>query len=195
MTVNLQERLNRLRYRFGCRLELVQKACAHWRHMANAIEPPCAEAMRLFVKLLSPLVLGRLLLALCYGTVVLSSLSVCNFGLLWTTSGCMDQDATWYGGRPRLTGSGDIVLHRDPAAPRKGAQQLANTVRDLRTQPASVNRSPCLLWRNGRPSQQLLSSCYVWFRQLTVLWIGFCLTGSISLCLDSLLYMYYCVHV
>ena len=30
---------------------------------------------------------------------------------------------------------------------------------------------------------------------LTVLWIGFCLTGPISLCLDSFLYMYYCLHV
>jgi len=30
---------------------------------------------------------------------------------------------------------------------------------------------------------------------LTVLWIGFCLNGPISLCLDSFLYMYYCMHV
>jgi len=30
---------------------------------------------------------------------------------------------------------------------------------------------------------------------LTVLWSGFCLTGPISLCLDSFLYMYYCMHV
>ena len=29
---------------------------------------------------------------------------------------------------------------------------------------------------------------------LTVLWIGFCLTGPISLCFDSFLYMYYCMH-
>jgi len=29
---------------------------------------------------------------------------------------------------------------------------------------------------------------------LTVLWIGFCLTGSISLCLDSILYMKYLYH-
>jgi len=27
------------------------------------------------------------------------------------------------------------------------------------------------------------------------LWIGFCLTGPISLCLDSFLYTYYCMHV
>ena len=30
---------------------------------------------------------------------------------------------------------------------------------------------------------------------LTVLWNGFCLTGPISLSLDSFLYMYYCMHV
>jgi len=29
---------------------------------------------------------------------------------------------------------------------------------------------------------------------LTVLWIGFCLTGPISLCLGSFLYMYYCMY-
>ena len=27
--------------------------------------------------------------------------------------------------------------------------------------PASVNRDPCLLWRHGRPSQLLLSTCYI----------------------------------
>jgi len=36
-------------------------------------------------------------------------LSVCNVGVLWP-NGCMDQDATWYGGRPRL-------LDREPAPP------------------------------------------------------------------------------
>ena len=33
--------------------------------------------------------------------------------LLWP-NGCMDQDATWYGGRPRLR---DIVLDGDPPPP------------------------------------------------------------------------------
>ena len=39
-------------------------------------------------------------------------------------NGCMDQDVTWYGGRPR---PGDFVLHRDPAPPlqkRGGATPL-----------------------------------------------------------------------
>jgi len=45
-------------------------------------------------------------------------------------------------------GPGDIVLDEDPAPPqRKGAQH-----------PALFR--PWLLWPNGRPSQQLLSSCY-----------------------------------
>ena len=35
--------------------------------------------------------------------------------LLWP-NGCMDQDATWYGGRPRLR---DIVFDVDPAIPEK----------------------------------------------------------------------------
>jgi len=35
---------------------------------------------------------------------------------------------------------------------------------------------------------------HIW-TDLTVLWIGYCLTGPISLCLDSFLYMNYCMHV
>jgi len=52
--------------------------------------------------------------------------------LLWPNS-WMDQDATWYGGRPR---PGHIALDGDPAPPRK------------RVQPPIFG--PCLLWRNGR---------------------------------------------
>ena len=37
--------------------------------------------------------------ALCYRTVVLSCLSVCNVGVLWP-NGWMDQDETWHAGRP-----------------------------------------------------------------------------------------------
>jgi len=43
-------------------------------------------------------------------------------------------------------GPGDIVLDGDPAPPREGAQHPPF--------------DPCLLWPNGRPSQQLLS-CYL----------------------------------
>jgi len=42
---------------------------------------------------------------------------------------------------------GYIVLDGDPTPQRKGAQQPPLFF-------------PCLLWPNGRPSQQLLSSCY-----------------------------------
>jgi len=44
---------------------------------------------------------------------------ISNVGVLWP-NGWMDQDATWYGNRPR---PGDIALDGDPSPPRKGAQQ------------------------------------------------------------------------
>ena len=78
-------------------------------------------------------------------------LSVCNVGALWP-NGWMDQDATWYGGRPRPRPQ---CVRWDPAVqlpPRKGAQQLP---------PALFG--PCLLWPNGCLSQQLLSSCVFFF--------------------------------
>jgi len=33
-----------------------------------------------------------------------------------------------------------------------------------------------------------ISNCILEYKMLTVLWIGFCLTGPISVCLDSFLY-------
>jgi len=45
-------------------------------------------------------------------------------------------------------------------------------------------------------AQQLCTvQCRHIWTDLTILWIGFCLNGPISLCLDSCLYMYYCMHV
>jgi len=38
--------------------------------------------------------------ALCYQTVVLTVCPACKVGALWQ-NGWMDQDETWYGGRPR----------------------------------------------------------------------------------------------
>jgi len=38
--------------------------------------------------------------AVCYRTVVCLSCPVCDVGVLWPNR-WMDQDATWYGGRPR----------------------------------------------------------------------------------------------
>ena len=79
---------------------------------------------------------------LCYGTVVCPvCLSVCNVGLLWP-NGWVDQDVTWYGGRPQPR---PHCVRWGPSSPRKGAQQ-SHPLFD-----------PCLSWPNGRPSQQLLS--------------------------------------
>jgi len=62
---------------------------------------------------------------------------------------CCGQTAGWIKipvGTKVSLGPGHILLDRDPFPPRKGAQQ-----------PPLFG--PCLLWPNGRPSQQLLSSC------------------------------------
>jgi len=56
----------------------------------------------------------------------------------------MDQDATWYGGRPQPRPHS--VRWRPAPPPPKGAQQ-----------PPLFDQ--CLLWPNGRPSQLLLSTC------------------------------------
>jgi len=42
--------------------------------------------------------------------------------------------------------------------------------------------------------QMCIVQCTHIWTDLTVLWNGFCLTGPISLCLDSFLYVYYCMH-
>ena len=55
-------------------------------------------------------------------------------------SGWMDQNATWYGGRPRLK---PHCIRWEPAA----WELLCRLF------------GPCLLWQNGRPSQLLLNSC------------------------------------
>jgi len=111
-----------------------------------------------------------------------SSLLIFSPHLLWP-NGWMDQDDTWYRDTPRLwlytvldgdplkghspqfsahvccgqtagwikmqlgteVGPADIVLDGDPALPKRGK--------------ASPLFGPCLLWRNGRPSQLLLSFC------------------------------------
>jgi len=64
---------------------------------------------------------------------------------------------------------GDIVFYAEPAPPRKGAQKtpLSLFTDACRRQTVkSVNLGPCLLWRNGRPSQLLLTICFKW------LWLG-----------------------
>ena len=62
-------------------------------------------------------------------------------GRLWWPNGWMDQDATWYGGRPRPR---PHYLRWGPCS-LKGAQPPIF--------------GPCLLWPNGCSSQLLLSTC------------------------------------
>jgi len=76
---------------------------------------------------------------------VLSVLSFCNVGVLWP-NGWMDQDATWYGGRPRPT----------PHCVRWGPNSLHgkghSSPQLSRCTEASLSASvtgPCLLWPNG----------------------------------------------
>jgi len=102
-------------------------------------------------------------------------------------NGFMDQDATWYRGRPLPRW---LVLDGDPAPrpPKKGAQpqfsahvycgqmggwmplgtEVGCRWHCVRWGPAPLPRKghgspifgPCLLWRNGHPFQLLLSCCY-----------------------------------
>jgi len=86
----------------------------------------------------------------------LSCLSVC----LSVTLVYCGQTAGWVRmplGTESGLGPGHIVLDGDPAppSPTKRAQQ-----------PLSIFGT-CLLWPNGRPSQQLLNSCYV------TLWLAY----------------------
>ena len=58
-------------------------------------------------------------------------------------NGWLDQDATWYGGRPR---PGHIVLDGDQASSNRKGHSSSPHFRSLRTK-ACVNHGPCLLWR------------------------------------------------
>jgi len=105
--------------------------------------------------------------------------------LLWP-NGWMDQDATWYGCRPRPR---PHSVRWRPSSPKMGdspqfsanvclivAKRLdsrCHLIRNYRPRrrpwgpgscptkrgTAAPSFGPCLLWPNGRPSQQLLSSC------------------------------------
>jgi len=76
---------------------LLYTICFHDRPIANH-----RRKTVLFLRFRRPFVKR---FALCYQTVVclsvcMSILSVCDVGVLWP-NGWMDQDATWYGDRPR----------------------------------------------------------------------------------------------
>ena len=79
---------------------------------------------------------------------------VCNVGVLWP-NGWKHQSATWYGARP---------WPRRPCV-RWGS----SSPRGQGYCSPSHFSSPCLLWPNSHPSQQLLSSCYtfLWFWSFT----------------------------
>jgi len=66
----------------------------------------------------------------------LSSLSVCNVGVLWP-NGWMDQDAIWYGGRPRFRRH---CVRSESSSP---------TERDRTVNSPPPLFGPCLLWPNG----------------------------------------------
>jgi len=66
---------------------------------------------------------------------------VCDVGVLWP-NGWMDQDASWYRGKPRLRRH---CVRWGSSSPKRGQN----------TPPIF---GPCLLWPNGRPSQLLLST-------------------------------------
>jgi len=73
--------------------------------------------------------------------------------LLWP-NGCKDQDETWHGDRPR---SRPHYVRWGPTPPKRGHIVLDGAL--LPQKRGTAVFGPCLLWRNGRPSQLLLSSC------------------------------------
>jgi len=80
--------------------------------------------------------------ALCYGIVVCLCVCLsCNVGVLWP-NGWIDQDATWYEGRPR---PGHIELVGDPAPPKRGT--AAPTFRLMSVVAKRLNGSRCHLVR------------------------------------------------
>ena len=95
--------------------------------------------------LCNPFIFGRPFVkrfALCYRTVVCPVCPVWHVGVLLWPNGWTDQDATWYKGRPRPR------QHCDRWRPSSSPTESSPPI------------GPCRLWRNGRPSQQLLrSSC------------------------------------
>jgi len=75
----------------------------------------------------------------------LTCLSLCNVGVL-RPNGWMDQDATWYGDRPRP--AGDILLDED-WGPSSTPTKRGTAAPPLSRFTNGENRGPCLLWPNG----------------------------------------------
>ena len=107
-------------------------------------------------------------------------LSGCDVGVFWP-NGWMDQDAIWYGGRPRPR---PHCVRWGPSRPERGTAAptflpMSFVANGWMDQDATWPRRHCvrwgpngkgteapafrpifLLWPNGRPSQLLLSSCW-----------------------------------
>jgi len=99
---------------------------------------------------------------------------VCDVGVLWP-NGWVDQDANWYGGRPQLRrhcvrwgpssplpkkwhSHQDATWYGGRPPPRRHCVRWGPTCPTERGQHPRPPFGPCLLWPNGRPFQQLLSS-------------------------------------
>jgi len=89
--------------------------------------------------------------------VYVLSMSVCNVGVLWPND-WIDQDATWYGGRPR---PGRHCVRWGPSSP----TQRGTAVLTFRSMSTAAKRSPIsatakLLLYNYWPAVQTRFSCH-----------------------------------
>ena len=110
---------------------------------------------------------------------------------------CCGQMAGWINmplGMEVGLGPGDFVLDGPPFPSNRHHQSNGDCLEGKREKYQVCSAQYCV--------QQLytVNCTHIW-TDLTVLWIGFCLTSPISLCLDSFLCMYYfvptvyCMHV
>jgi len=93
-------------------------------------------------------------------------------------NGWMDQDATWYGDRPR---------------PRPQCARWGPSSSLLSKRGTAPIFSPCLLWPKGRLSQLLLSTCYsfIWWPVAAILLKKYS-SKIVSFVLIAL-YIYFCI--
>ena len=109
--------------------------------------------------------------ALCYRTVVLSVLSVCDVGALWPNA-WMDQDETWYAGRPRPW---THCVRRGPSSPSPifspsvVAKWLDGSRCHLVWRQASAQATLCQMGSPLYPPQKLGQSPLPNFRLISVL--------------------------
>jgi len=101
-------------------------------------------------------------------------LSVCNVGVLWS-NGWMDQDVTWYVGRPRPR---PHCVRRRPSSPSKGAHTHTASPHNFRPMSIVAKRSPIsaiadhLLWSPYVIGQTIIFSCCFFFFLLSSFFIS-----------------------